>query len=159
LARALPRADALFALPRQRFDTAGSRLRGALFQNLQRHRAAFVQAAALLRPRIVASEIATCRDNLGKLDSRLFRAYRHREQRARNSLDGCVRVLESLSYRAILSRGFALIRGPLGELRRRSVEVVPGERLALIFADGETRAVATKEKPIRTAKEGQGDLF
>ena len=50
LARALPRADALFALPRQRFDTAGSRLRGALFQNLQRHRAAFMQAAALSAP-------------------------------------------------------------------------------------------------------------
>jgi exodeoxyribonuclease VII large subunit len=159
LARALPRADALFALPRQRFDTAGSRLRGALFQNLQRHRAAFMQAAALLRPRIISSEIAACRDNLAKLDNRLLRAYRHRAQRARNSLDGCVRVLESLSYRAILSRGFALIRGPLGELRRRSIEVVPGERLALIFADGETRAVATKEKPIRSVKPGQGDLF
>jgi exodeoxyribonuclease VII large subunit len=159
LARALPRADALFALPRQRFDAAGSRLRGALFQNLQRHRAAFMQAAALLRPRIVASEIATCRDNLGKLDTRLFRGYRHRVQRARNSLDGCMRVLESLSYRAILGRGFALIRSPLGELRRRSTEVVPGEKLALIFDDGETRAVATKDKPIRTEKPGQGDLF
>ena len=31
--------------------------------------------------------------------------------------------------------------------RRRAVEVVPGERLTLIFADGETRAVATKDKP------------
>jgi exodeoxyribonuclease VII large subunit len=159
LARALPRADSLFALPRQRFDTAGSRLRGALFQNLQRHRAAFAQAAALLRPRIVSAEIATCRDNVAKLENRLSRAYRHRAQRARNSLDGCVRVLESLSYRAILSRGFALIRGPLGELRRRSVEVVPGERLALIFADGETRAVATKDKPIRHPKPDQDDLF
>jgi exodeoxyribonuclease VII large subunit len=89
----------------------------------------------------------------------LLRGYRHRVQRARNSLDGCLRVLESLSYRAILSRGFALIRSPLGELRRRSTEVVPGERLALIFDDGETRAVATKDKPIRREKPGQGDLF
>jgi exodeoxyribonuclease VII large subunit len=159
LARALPRADALFALPRQRFDTAGSRLRGALFQNLQRHRASFVQAAALLRPRIITSEIAANRDNLSKLERRLFRAYGHRVRRVRDSLEGCARVLESLSYRAILSRGFALIRGPLGELRRRATEVVPGERLALIFADAETRAVATKDKPIRPAKQSQGDLF
>jgi exodeoxyribonuclease VII large subunit len=159
LARALPRADALFALPRQRFDAAGSRLRGALFQNLQRHRASFVQAAALLRPRIIASEITACRDNVAKLDSRLSRAYGHRVRKAKDSLDGCARVLESLSYRAILSRGFALVRGPLGELRRRAVEIVPGERLALIFADAETCAVATKDKPIRSAKPGQGDLF
>jgi len=100
-----------------------------------------------------------CRDNLGKLDDRLFRCYRHRVQRARNSLDSALRVLESLSYRAILSRGFALIRSPLGELRRRSTQVVPGEKLALIFEDGETRAVATKDKPIRRGKPGQGDLF
>ena len=159
LARALPRADALFALPRQRFDAAGSRLRGALFQNLQRHRASFVQAAALLRPRIITSEIAASRDNVTKLESRLARAYGHRARKARDSLDGCTRVLESLSYRAILGRGFALIRGPLGELRRRAVEIVPGERLALIFDDGETRAVATRDKPIRGAKPGQGDLF
>jgi exodeoxyribonuclease VII large subunit len=70
-----------------------------------------------------------------------------------------MRVLESLSYRAILGRGFALIRSPLGELRRRSTEVVPGEKLALIFDDGETRAVATRDKPIRREKPGQGDLF
>ena len=159
LARALPRADALFALPRQRFDSAGSRLRGALFQNLQRHRASFVQAAALLRPRIVAKEIAACRDNTAKLESRLERAYGHRVRKAKDSLEGCARVLESLSYRAILSRGFALVRGPLGELRRRASEIVPGERVALIFADAETRAIATKDKPIRSAKPGQGDLF
>jgi exodeoxyribonuclease VII large subunit len=159
LARALPRADALFALPRQRFDMAGSRLRGALFQNLQRHRASFVQAAALLRPRIIASEIAACRDNVSTLEKRLFRAYGHRVRRAQASLEGCARVLESVSYRAILNRGFALIRGPLGELRRRAGEVVPGERLALIFADAETRAVATRDKPIRAVKQGQGDLF
>ena len=154
-----PRADALFALPRQRFDTAGSRLRGALFQNLQRHRAAFVQAAALLRPRIVASEIATCRDNLGKLETGLFRGYRHRVRGRRNSLDGCVRVLESLSYRAILepwvradprSPGRVEAPGDRGRARRE---------LALIFADGETRAVATKDKPIRARETGPGRPF
>jgi exodeoxyribonuclease VII large subunit len=159
LARALPRADALFALPRQRFDTAGSRLRGALFQNLQRHRASFVKAAALLRPRIIRSELGACRDNLRRLDDRLFRAYGHRVRRARNSLEGCARVLESVSYRAILARGFALVRDHLGVLRRRAEEIVPGERLALIFADGETRAVATRDRPIRGARPGQGDLF
>jgi exodeoxyribonuclease VII large subunit len=36
LARALPRADALFALPRQRFDAVAGRLRTSLFQNVHR---------------------------------------------------------------------------------------------------------------------------
>ena len=79
--------------------------------------------------------------------------------RQRTRSTGARAFSKSLSYRAILGRGFALIRGPLGELRRRAAEVVPGESLALIFDDGETRAVATKDKPIRAAKPGQGDLF
>ena len=160
LARALPRADALFALPRQRFDTAGSRLRGALFQNLQRHRAAFVQAAALLRPRIIASEIAACRDNVVKLENRLFRAYGHRVRRARNSLDGCARVLESLSYRAILSRGFALIRGPLGRTQapRRS-KSCPANALPSSSPTERRARLPPRTSRSATAKPGQGDLF
>src|SRR4030088_1924790 len=46
LARALPRPDSLFALPRQRFDASSGRLRTALFQNLQRHAARFTRASA-----------------------------------------------------------------------------------------------------------------
>ena len=52
-----------------------------------------------------------------------------------------------------------MIRRSSWRMRRSAAEIVPGERLALIFDDGETRAVATKDKPIRTAKPGQGDLF
>ncbi|HEY4264095.1 MAG TPA: exodeoxyribonuclease VII large subunit, partial [Micropepsaceae bacterium] len=57
LARALPRGDSLFALPRQRFDSSAGRLSAALFQNLQRHRGQFARVSALLRPRIITAEI------------------------------------------------------------------------------------------------------
>jgi exodeoxyribonuclease VII large subunit len=161
LARALPRPDSLFALPRQRFDSSAGRLRSALFQNLQRHRAQFGRVAALLRPRIIASELVRHRDCVGDFDARLLRAYRQRLTDAKTSLDGCARLLESVSYRAVLERGFALVRGPIGELKRSAAEVKPGESLALIFSDGETAAVA-KAKSARgasAAKAGQQDLF
>ena len=96
------------ALRYRQFPAAGRALPEPPAASRGRH-----AGGALSRPRIIASEIATRRDNLGKLDTRLFRGYRHRVQRARNSLDGCLaRSGDPWSYRAILSRGFALIRSP-----------------------------------------------
>ena len=165
LARALPRPDSLFALPRQRFDSSAGRLPGALFQNLQRHASRFARASALMRPRVIGAEIQRGRGSLDDQDVRLARAFRHRLRRAGTSLQGCVRVLDSLSYRAVLARGFVLVRGTDGALKRFASAVTSGESLALIFADGERKAVAggkaegrqTRRYPGR--EKGQGDLF
>src|SRR5213075_2495996 len=48
LARVLPRADQLFAEPRQRLDIAGERLGHALRRNLQKHREGFLETASQL---------------------------------------------------------------------------------------------------------------
>ena len=164
LARALPRMDSLFALPRQRFDTASGRLRSALFQNLQRHRAWFGRVSALLRPRVVRTEIERQRESVAELEARLIRGYGGRVQRAKASLDTGARILESVSFQAVLNRGFVLVRGPGGELKRRASAVKPGESLKLRFADAEANAVAAgKDSKAGRAgaqpKPGQADLF
>jgi exodeoxyribonuclease VII large subunit len=165
LARALPRPDSLFALPRQRFDSSAGRLRHALFQNLQRHRSQFERVSALLRRRVIETEIARDRECVADFDARLTRAFRYRVRRARGSLDSCLRVLETVSYRAVLARGFALVRGSDGHLKRRAASIKPVETLTLTFADGETKAVATGKPEVRPARrflwrdKGQGDLF
>jgi exodeoxyribonuclease VII large subunit len=163
LARALPRADALLALGRQRFDASAERLRGALFQNLQRHATALARVSSLLRPRLIEGEIRRGRDSGAKLEARLRRAYAQRVQEAARGLETCGRVLESVSYRAVLSRGFTLVRGADGRLRRRAVSLRPAERLVLVFADGEAGATATgrSRPPARTPKDqgSQGNLF
>jgi exodeoxyribonuclease VII large subunit len=208
LARALPRADALLALSRQRFDASAERLRGALFQNLKRHETAFArvgsrlrarliqaelvrsreaaaaldkrlrtalaqklkrhdaaldQAASRLRPRLIQDEIMRKRDSATQLEARLRRAYAQQVQEAGRSLESCGRVLESVSYRAVLERGFALVRGSDGKLRRRAAGLRPAERLVLVFADGEAGATATgrSRPPARGPKDqgSQGNLF
>jgi exodeoxyribonuclease VII large subunit len=166
LARALPRADALLALARQRFDSSSERLRGALFQNLQRHRTRFARSTALLRPKLVGAEIVRQRDQIAKLDARLGRAFAHGVQTERQNLTAQTRVLDSVSYKAVLERGFALVRASDGSVRRRAGQIKSGEVLELSFADGEARAVAeggpTPRVPAakrKTAKENQGDLF
>ena len=163
LVRSLPRLDSLFALPRQRFDACAGRLRQALFVNLQRHRGRFSRASAMLRPRVIAAEIERGQECVTDYTARMQRAFGHRIDRATASLESCSRMLESLSYRAVLSRGFVLVRGKDGALRRRAATVEEGERLTLTFADGEVKAVRDGAAP-KSRKIGffrsktQGDL-
>ena len=163
LARSLPRLDSLFALPRQRFDACSGRLRQALFVNLQRHRGRFSRASAMLRPRVITAEIERGQECVTDYMARMQRAFDHRIHRAGASLDSCSRMLESLSYRSVLSRGFVVVRGKDGGLRRRAAAVEEGERLTLTFADGEVKAVRDGASP-KSRKIGffrskaQGDL-
>lgn len=168
LSRILPRADQLFAQPQQRLDVASDKLGSALRRNLQEHRRAFVEAAALLRPRPIRHHIVVQGERTKTLGGRLARSFRARFHEDRNRLDGLARVLEGISYRGVLERGFALVRGADGSIRRRAEAIRAGERLTLTFADGAREAVAggapisapSAAKPrVTKPKAGQGDLF
>ena len=163
LARVLPRADQLFAQPRQRFDNAAERLPKALLGNLQKHRRAFAEAATLLRPKPIRTHLGVCGERTGALGRRLERAQASRLGEARRHLDALARVLEGVSYRGALERGFALVRGADGAIKRRAEQVTSGEALSLTFVDGEVGAVAAgsapKSKPRGKPTAGQGDLF
>jgi exodeoxyribonuclease VII large subunit len=163
LARVLPRGDQLFAQPRQRFDQAAERLGRALRQNLQAHRRAFVEAAALLRPKPIAVHISVCGERTELLGRRLVRSHTARLADAHRHIDALGRVLDGLSYRSALDRGFALVRGEDGKIRRRAAQIASGEGLSLTFADGGVGAVATgvppKPKSRGKPSGGQGSLF
>ena len=71
-------------------------------------------------------------------------------------------MLDGLSYRAVLERGFALVRGEDGTVRRRAGVVKSGEVLTLTFADGEAKAVAGEggARPVKKKRgTDQGSLF
>jgi exodeoxyribonuclease VII large subunit len=165
LARTLPRAGQLFAQPRQRFDYASERLGQALRRNLQEHRRAFAEAALLLRPKALDTRIIAGAERTTTLAHRLLRAHRGRLNAWRDRLAAVARVLESVSHRAVLERGFALVRGHDGKIRRRGAQIAPGERLALVFADDTIAAKAdgapqtSPPKPGARSKAGQGTLF
>ncbi|RWF61106.1 MAG: exodeoxyribonuclease VII large subunit, partial [Mesorhizobium sp.] len=79
------------------------------------------------------------------------------------------RLLATLSHKAVLARGFALVKDADGAVIKQAAEVVPGMALSLEFADGTADAVATTgaarpkatAKPAAKAKErgNQGSLF
>jgi len=115
LARHLPRRDALYAPQRQRLDDAGDKL-----DRCQRHRLAvtaerLASRAAALRPALLA------------------RAW----DRDRARLQGLARLLASLDPRALLSRGYAMVRDARGAIVTHAARARAAGNLRLQFADGE----------------------
>ena len=76
-------------------------------------------------------------------------------------------MLDSLSYLGVLERGFALVRGADGSVRRRAAMLKAGESVSLTFIDGEAAATVggkptEKAKPKMHAEptaKGQGSLL
>ncbi len=168
--RALPRPDDILALARQRLDAAASRLDAALRSLVERRRTELTRAASRLVPLTLERRIRDGRRAVNELHRRLVLAMRTEEQRRRQRLDTASRMLESLSYRAVLSRGYAVVRhaethAPL----TRKAMVASGMPLAIEFADGETRAVAegggaptgmgSRHRKRKEPDDGQGSLF
>jgi exodeoxyribonuclease VII large subunit len=130
---------------------------------------AFGREAALLARR--RGERA---EALARLHVRMARAYDERLQNRRAELFSAWQLLGAMSYRGVLSRGFALVRDETQRPLRRATEVRQTQRLEIEFADGKVGAIAGGRVgppmtppallPRRGAKpdkgsEGQGTLF
>ena len=150
-----------------------ARLRPLLIERPRRSAEAvgrvFVREAALLARR--RGEQA---EALTRLVARMTRAYDERLRSHRAQLFSAWQLLGAMSYRGVLSRGFALVRDETQRPLRRAAEVKQTERLEIEFADGKIGAVAggrlgppmtppallprRRAKPDKDA-EGQGSLF
>jgi exodeoxyribonuclease VII large subunit len=145
LARVLPRLEQLFAGPRQRLDVAAEKLGPGLFRNLQTHRIRLSKTEAALRTGLLRQRLARLRERLKNLDERSLRCGRAHIREGRARFDAVSRLLDGVSYKKVLERGFALVKGADGKVRRRAAALQPGEALTLTFADGEARAFADGE--------------
>jgi exodeoxyribonuclease VII large subunit len=203
-ARALPSAEDLLAIPRQRLDHADDGLRRGLRANAQIHRVGFARIAGRLAPSLLRSNVERRGDRLAAATQRLvagLRAYRQarhsaiqsarervvalvaRSERAVNVIldrriarvERAGQLLAALSYRGVLTRGFALVRDADGRPLRTARAVSTGMGLDIEFSDGRVSAVAgdarvtphAQPAPVfrrrrpRTggSDEGQGSLF
>ena len=161
LARGLPRKAKILDLPRQRFDSASARLKRALIANARVHRNWLERASGRLRPHVVARAAQQGRDRLIRLDRSQARSLATLLARSRAKLDGQAKLLQTLGYHNVLSRGFALVRGEDGAMLRRAAEVKPGSALDIEFADGHVEAhadgAARKPEPEAKTQRRRGD--
>jgi exodeoxyribonuclease VII large subunit len=163
----LPRLETLFQIPQQRFDRAAERLNSALVANTRAAQSKVDRIAARLRPEALAQDIARRREHLARTTARLAPAMKRTLEAHRKHLDGAARMLESLSHKRVLERGFVMVHREDGTLVRAAKDLSAGDAVELTFADDKQRAVIdpshSAEAPKTKAKPkppgDQGSLF
>jgi exodeoxyribonuclease VII large subunit len=119
--------------------------------------------------------IAQRRERTRQLAERARRALAISTQRLSARVAHSGQLLGALSYRAVLARGFALVRDEQGHALRLAADIKPRARLSVEFADGRvaatadgdaspaTKPAAAESKPATprrvTKPVGQGSLF
>jgi len=170
-ARALPSADEVLALPRQRFDHAAERLPRALNANTKSHHVRYSQVSGRLSTQFLRGHVERRRERYAGLALRLraglvanidlhrsriardgerIAAFAERARRAIRQLiavrqaraERDAQLLAAFSYRGVLDRGFALVRDGVGRPLHRAAAVAPGGRIEIEFADGRVGARA-----------------
>ncbi|MBE9639725.1 exodeoxyribonuclease VII large subunit [Salipiger mangrovisoli] len=185
LARALPRAETLLDQPRQRLDLLSDRLPQALMRGVDRRRLALSHPAGALRPALLTRMLATRAEALGRradrlsirpiqreialgadrlkaLGKRLDDAGARRVEAPRDRLDALDRLLQTLSYKGTLARGYAVVRGEGGQVLTSVAAAREASGLEIEFADGQMKigGGAASGKPKAAGKPPeQGSLF
>jgi len=148
--RLLDRASPRVRLTRERgrLDALAERPARALAAGLERRADRLDALGARLaagRGRIVALEaahIAHGRKQVGACGDRLRALAVAGVRERRRTLDGLWQFAESLGYKAVLARGYALVRDADDRPLRAAADIAPGAGLTLEFADGRVAARA-----------------
>ena len=85
--------------------------------------------------------------HLSRTGSDLARAFDQRMSEPQQRLGQLTKLLESLSYKGVLQRGYAVVRGQDGTPLSRAADVTHGAALAIEFADGPVAATAGEGAP------------
>ncbi|KPA21363.1 Exodeoxyribonuclease 7 large subunit [Shimia sp. SK013] len=169
LSRAMPRADVLLQIPRQRLDGAGDALPRALQGGVQSRRVVLATKSGGLSGEGLKRLIEIQRQKMGRHADRLSVAtlerdlLRHKEKSSdlgrrladvggrqvkalRDRLEATDRMRQTLGYQATLERGYAVVRGD-GDLVKTAVQAGGASEIEIEFADGRLKvgkgAVAT----------------
>lgn len=153
LARAaakLPDLPSLLGTASQRLDDRAGRLARALPAYLTQRRNRFERLAtglaAALR-HLAAERRGRAMRILARLTPSLLAA-RLRERRTH--LAGLAARLESVSHRAVLARGYALVRGEKGRVLTSAASIGPGRAITLELHDGTIAATTHRARPLQT---------
>ncbi|MEL6514389.1 MAG: exodeoxyribonuclease VII large subunit [Pseudomonadota bacterium] len=181
LARVLPRPETLVETPRQRLDVLGDRLGPALIAGVQRRKVTLADTAGLLRPSLLRRALKSDRQRLNGLVARFQPAMLQRDmvdkrqrltERAarlsalgrqqvealRTRIEAMDRLRETLSYKATLARGYAVVRSG-AEVVTTKAAAQKASALEIEFVDGRYRVGGSAKKKGRDAEPEQGSLF
>ena len=140
--------------PRQKLDEQrtyihklAQTLSYSMTQNVRAHTVRFerqTQALQHFRP-----DISVYRQDIDRFQTTLSHAFRQLLAQRRQSLTAQTALLEAVSPQQILERGFSVVKNTRGQVIRNANALKQGQKLHIIFAEGETDVRVTKEQAQR----------
>jgi exodeoxyribonuclease VII large subunit len=162
---------------REKLAGLAARLPGLGARRIKSETQGFDQIMSRLRRAIAGRivlekrDLARHRSELSGVSARLTRIRTQRLERHRQSLNAVGGMLESLGYKRVLARGYAVIRARDDSILRSAASVEAGQGLTIEFSDGRIAVEAEGEaktsqpasrpragKPV-AGEGGQGSLF
>lgn len=140
---------------RRHLDRDMLRADAALRAMVREKRIRFDRTKGRLSPEPLVRRQEAFGQQLTALERRAVLAVGRRLERARTSLSQADRLMATLSHKAVLARGFALVRDADGTVLKRAAEVAAGAALSIEFADGTTNAIATSGSAIAASGEAK----
>lgn len=168
--RGLATPDTLLELPRRRLDEASGRLGRGLDLATRAKRSQYERVAGRLSLRGLEVAVGRSRDRLTSVETRSERAFVNRIEITRTRVEQAGRMLNSLSYKSVINRGYAVVRDEHNKPVGGASQIKSGKHFTVEFKDGVLEAVAAgeskspkqptakvKSKPGKPSE--QGDLF
>ncbi|HEX7789686.1 MAG TPA: exodeoxyribonuclease VII large subunit [Afipia sp.] len=175
--RALPKATELLDIPRQRLDRASAQLPRALRANAHVYERRLSAIGGRLTVTALRAQIDRGKEKVARLAASARRSADLHIQQRETRLKYVAQLLNALSYKGVLERGFALVRDEHGQPLHAAANVGSGQHLTIEFADGRIGATADGDDAAATTpkaapakptskratdfgvKKVQGDLF
>jgi exodeoxyribonuclease VII large subunit len=163
----LPKPENLLLTAQQRLDLASTRLRSSLLATRQKK----ALALAAVAPRVSRSTLSAFLDqerrHAAQIAGRLVPAMERLLAQRTERLSDRTKLMEAVSYKAVLARGFALVTDAEDNLVRSPADVHPGSPLTISLANdaaiGATvsgaPAVRRKPRVRKSVPDGQQSLF
>ena len=143
---------------RQRLDAMADRLAPALARIAARRREQLDARVARFAPRLLAQDTARAREVFDGVVARLHATGTHQIKQQRARLEAMDRLRETLSYKATLARGYAVVRGA-GEIVTTRAEAETAAALEIEFADGRLKLGGLAPRKAKSKPPEQGSLF
>jgi exodeoxyribonuclease VII large subunit len=118
------------------FDPPAKRLAGATQRMVERKRAGFEAIGPKLSPNALRSELRHAQAQVFPLGERLGKAVAQLVLVQSARLQQAGKLLDTLSYKSVLARGYAVIKDADGNLVRDKSSLNPGDMIAIELTDG-----------------------
>jgi exodeoxyribonuclease VII large subunit len=144
LGRGLGDPKRLLETSMQRLDNLASKLDHGLQTWLQRRNTKLTELSAKLSPQNILRQIRDTQRIVAGMGERLAQTERKILHERNVTLKNLAGMLESLSFKRVLDRGYAVIRDGKGEIVTSVKTLTPGQDIKIQVKDGEAAATVKK---------------